>query len=153
MKLFIPTYIALVGYLIMVIIFLLPPKRYNPETGEEVRKNNFSLAQMLAFFVFLILAGLSLYTINCLNLNHHVMKQKLVPTSGNIFSSDKACISRETLNEELKKAINPDSNCIYVAWIRAVMVVCIALMVFSIGYRRKFQSKSGEKTSLFDKLT
>ena len=115
MKLFIPTYIALVGYLIMVIIFLLPPKRYNPETGEEVRKNNFSLAQMFAFLVFLILAGLSLYTINCLNLNHHVMKQKLVPTSGNIFfayslSKKNLKYVTDKINYGLKKFFSTNEN-------------------------------------------
>ena len=153
MKLFVPTYIALIGYLIMIIIFLTPPKKYDPETGEDVRRNNFSFSQIMAFILFLIFAGLSLYTINCLNLNHHIIKKKLVSNTGNIFSTNTACISRSTLNEELKKVIKPDSNCIYMAWIKAISIFSVAIMVFSIGYSRKFVNKTEDKISLFDKLS
>ena len=97
MKLFTPTYIALFGYLLIVIIFLIPPKRYDPSTGEDIRKNNFSFSQILGFSLFLAFAAFSLYSINCLNLNHHVMKKKLVANSGDIFSSNTACITRRIL--------------------------------------------------------
>lgn len=152
MKIFLPTYIALVGYILIIIIFLIPPKRYDPNTGEDVRSNNYSISQILGFILFLVFAVFSLYTINCLNLNHHVMKKQLVPGKGDIFSRNTACISRETLNEQLKKAINPDSRCIYMAWVRSVMVLCISVIVFAIGYSSKFVNNKKDKKSLFDQL-
>ena len=153
MKLFTPTYIALFGYLLVIIIFLIPPKKYDPSTGEDVRSNNFTFSQILGFIIFLAIAVFSLYSINCLNLNHHVMKKKLVAESGNIFSSNTACISRSTLNEQLKKAINPDSNCIYMAWISSVIVLSLSIIVFSIGYTSKFVTQSRTKTSIFQQLS
>jgi hypothetical protein len=153
MKLFTPTYIALFGYLLVIIIFLIPPKKYDPATGEDVRSNNFTFSQILGFIIFLAIAVFSLYSINCLNLNHHVMKKKLVAESGNIFSSNTACISRSTLNEQLKKAINPDSNCIYMAWISSVIVLSLSIIVFSIGYTSKFVTQSRTKTSIFQQLS
>ena len=71
MPMFNPTKIAAVGFSLVIIIFLLPPKRYNPATGEDERSNNFSLSQIIGFIIFLMFAVLMLYTINCLNLNHH----------------------------------------------------------------------------------
>jgi hypothetical protein len=152
-KIFYPTKIASLGFLLIIIIFLIPPKRYNPDTGENERKNNFSFSQILGFVLFLAFAYLILYTINCLNLNHHIIKTKLVSNTGNIFSTNTACISRSTLNEELKKVIKPDSNCIYMAWIKAISIFSVAIMVFSIGYSRKFVNKTEDKISLFDKLS
>jgi hypothetical protein len=153
MKLFTPTYIALFGYLLVIIIFLIPPKKYDPATGEDVRSNNFTFSQILGFIIFLAIAVFSLYSINCLNLNHHVMKKKLVAESGNIFSSNTACITRSTLNEQLKKAINPDSNCIYMAWISSVIVLSLSIIIFSIGYTSKFVTQSRTKTSIFQQLS
>lgn len=153
MKLFTPTYIALFGYLLVIIIFLIPPKKYDPATGEDVRSNNFTFSQILGFIIFLAIAVFSLYSINCLNLNHHVMKKKLVSESGNIFSSNTACITRSTLNEQLKKAINPDSNCIYTAWISSIIVLSLSIIVFSIGYTSKFVTQSKTKTSIFQQLS
>ena len=153
MKLFTPTYIALFGYLLVIIIFLIPPKKYDPATGEDIRSNNFTFSQILGFIIFLAIAVFSLYSINCLNLNHHVMKKKLVAESGNIFSSNTACITRSTLNEQLKKAINPDSNCIYMAWISSVIVLSLSIILFSIGYTSKFVTQSRTKTSIFQQLS
>lgn len=153
MKLFTPTYIALFGYLLIVIIFLIPPKRYDPSTGEDIRRNNFTFSQILGFSLFLAFAAFSLYSINCLNLNHHVMKKKLVANSGDIFSSNTACVTRSTLNEQLKKAINPDSNCIYMAWASSIIVLSLSIIVFSIGYTSKFVTQSKSKTSVFKQLS
>lgn len=151
-KMFFPTKIALVGFLLIIIIFLIPPKRYNPDTGEDERRNNFSFSQILGFIIFLAFAGLMLYTINCLNLNHHILKKQLVSKEGNIFSSNTACISRETLNEQLKKAISPDSNCIHAAWIHSMIILCVSIIVFVLGYNTKFINTTKDKQSLFDKL-
>ena len=152
MKLFTPTYIALFGYLIVIIIFLIPPKKYNPATGEDVRSNNFSTSQIIGFIIFLMIAIYTLYTINCLNLNHHVMKKKMVSSTGDVFSRNTATISRNTLNQELNKAINPDSNCIYMAWISSIIILCICIIVFSIGYTSKFVTQSKSKTSVLQQL-
>jgi hypothetical protein len=153
MKLFTPTYIALIGYLIIIIIFLIPPKKYDPATGEDVRTNNFSFSQIMGFIIFLLIACCTLYSINCLNLNHHIMKKQLVSNTGDIFSSNTACITRGTLNEQLKKAINPDSNCIYMAWASSIIILCISIIIFSIGYTSKFVTQSKSKTSLFKQLS
>ena len=152
-KIFYPTKIAALGFLIIIIIFLIPPKRYNPDTGEDERKNNFTFSQIIGFIIFLAFAYLMLYTINCLNLNHHIMKKQLVSNTGDIFSSNTACITRGTLNEQLKKAINPDSNCIYMAWTSSIIILCISIIIFSIGYTSKFVTQSKSKTSLFKQLS
>tara|TARA_B100000963_G_scaffold5934_1_gene4600 strand:- start:547 stop:1014 length:468 start_codon:yes stop_codon:yes gene_type:complete len=152
MKLFTPTYIALFGYLIVIIIFLIPPKKYNPSTGEDVRSNNFSTSQIIGFIIFLLIAVFTLYTINCLNLNHHIMKKKMVSNTGDIFSRNTATISRNTLNQELNKAINPDNNCILMAWVLSIIILCICIIVFSIGYTSKFVTQSKSKTSVLQQL-
>jgi hypothetical protein len=153
MKLFTPTYIALFGYLMIIIIFLIPPKKYNPATGEDVRSNNFSTSQIIGFIIFLLIAFLTLYTINCLNLNHHVMKKKMVSSTGDIFSRNTATISRDTLNQELNKAISPDNNCIVMAWILSIVILCISIIVFSIGYTSKFVTQSKSKSTIFKQLS
>lgn len=152
MPMFNPTKIAALGFLLIIIIFLIPPKRYNPDTGENERRNNFSFSQIVGFIVFLAFAALMLYTINCLNLNHHILKKKLVPTEGNIFSSNTACISRGTLNEQLKKAIAPDGMCIHAAWVHAMIILSTSIIVFALGYSAKFINTTKDKESLFDKL-
>ena len=151
-KIFYPTKIAALGFLLIVIIFLIPPKRYNPDTGENERRNNFTFSQILGFIIFLAFAYLILYTINCLNLNHHILKQKLVPSQGNIFSSNTACITRDTLNEQLKKAISPDGKCIHMAWVLSMIILSSSIIIFSLGYSAKFVNTKKDKQSLFDKL-
>ena len=110
------------------------------------------MSQIIGFILFLLFAMFSLYTINCLNLNHHVLKKKLVNKEGNIFSTNTACISRETLNEQLKKAINPDSKCIHAAWVHAMIILSVSIIVFALGYSAKFVNTTRDKKSLFDKL-
>jgi|TARA_B110000259_G_C14013847_1_gene400558 hypothetical protein len=151
-KIFYPTKIASLGFLLIIIIFLIPPKRYNPDTGENERKNNFSFSQILGFVLFLAFAYLILYTINCLNLNHHVLKEKLVPAEGNIFSTNTLCLNRDTLNEQLKKAINPDSKCIHMAWVHSMIILTTSIIIFALGYSAKFVNTKKDKKSLFDKL-
>ena len=151
-KIFYPTKIAALGFLLIIIIFLIPPKRYNPDTGENERRNNFTFSQILGFILFLAFAYLMLYTINCLNLNHHILKKKLVPTEGNIFSSNTACLSRATLNEQLKQAINPDGKCIHMAWVHSMIILSVSIIIFALGYSTKFVNTKKDKQSLFDKL-
>ena len=151
-KIFYPTKIAALGFLLVTIIFLIPPKRYNPDTGENERRNNFTFSQILGFILFLAFAYLMLYTINCLNLNHHILKKKLVPTEGNIFSSNTTCLSRDTLNQQLKQAINPDGKCIHMAWIHSMIILSVSIIIFSLGYSTKFVNTKKDKQSLFDKL-
>lgn len=140
-KIFYPTKISALGFLLIIIIFLIPPKRYNPDTGENERKNNFNFSQIAGFILFLAFAYLMLYTINCLNLNHHILKTKLVPTEGNIFSSNTTCLSRETLNQQLKQAINPDGKCIHMAWIHSMIILSVSIIIFALGYSSKFINK------------
>ena len=151
-KIFYPTKIAALGFLLIIIIFLIPPKRYNPDTGENERRNNFTFSQILGFILFLAFAYLMLYTINCLNLNHHILKKKLVPTEGNIFSSNTTCLSRDTLNQQLKQAINPDGKCIHMAWIHSMIILSVSIIIFSLGYSTKFVNTKKDKQSLFDKF-
>ena len=151
-KIFYPTKIAALGFLLIIIIFLIPPKRYNPDTGENERRNNFTFSQILGFILFLAFAYLMLYTINCLNLNHHILKKKLVPTEGNIFSSNTACLSRTTLNEQLKQAISPDGKCIHMAWVHSMIILSVSIIIFALGYSTKFVNTKKDKQSLFDKL-
>ena len=151
-KIFYPTKIAALGFLLIIIIFLIPPKRCNPDTGENERRNNFTFSQILGFILFLAFAYLMLYTINCLNLNHHILKKKLVPTEGNIFSSNTTCLSRDTLNQQLKQAINPDGKCIHMAWIHSMIILSVSIIIFSLGYSTKFVNTKKDKQSLFDKL-
>ena len=151
-KIFYPTKIAALGFLIIIIIFLIPPKRYNPDTGEDESKNNFTFSQIIGFIIFLAFAYLMLYTINCLNLNHHILKKKLVPTEGNIFSSTTTCLTRDTLNQQLKQAISPDGKCIHMAWVHSIIILCTSIIIFSLGYSAKFVNTTKDKESLFDKL-
>ena len=151
-KMFYPTKIAALGFLLIIIIFLIPPKRYDPNTGQDVRRNNYSFSQIVGFIIFLAFAGLMLYTINCLNLNHHILKKKLVPTEGNIFSSNTACITRETLNQQLKNAIAPDGKCIHAAWVHSMIILSMSIIIFSLGYYAKFINTTKDKQSLFDQL-
>lgn len=152
MKIFRPTYIALAGFLIMSFIFLIPPKRYDPETGEEVRRNNFSFSQIIAFIIFVCFAIFTLYSINCLNHNHHILQKELVKETSDLFSKDITRISKSSINELYKKSIKPDNNCIKIAWIKSVSILAISIIVFSIGYSSKFIDKPNSKTSLFDQL-
>ena len=77
-----------------------------------------------------MIAIYTLYTINCLNLNHHILKKKLVPTEGNIFSSNTACLSREKLNEQLKQAISQDGKCIHMAWVHSMIILSVSIIIF-----------------------
>jgi hypothetical protein len=81
------------------------------------------------------------------------MKKKMVSSTGDIFSRNTATISRNTLNQELNKAISPDNNCILMAWILSIIILCMCIIIFSIGYTSKFVSQSKSKSTIFQQLS
>ena len=77
----------------------------------------------------------------------------MVSSTGDIFSRNTTTISRNTLNQELNKAISPDNNCIVMAWILSFIILCLCIIIFSIGYTSKFVSQSKSKSTIFQQLS
>jgi hypothetical protein len=146
-----PTFIALFGYIILFAIILTPEKQYDNDTGEIVRKYNFSIRQWISIILLILVAILSLYTINCLNFNFHLFDKKdLVAEKGNVFSRNETLLTRTQINELYKKKLSPKSNCIYMSWLIAFCILGISISVLIINIISGFKKK--EKKTLFDKL-
>jgi hypothetical protein len=145
MNIYNATYVALLAIIIVIIIFLIPPNKYDSETGEIIRENNFSISDIIGFIIFLVLGFLSLYTINCLHSQHHFSVN-----SGNTGNTRNTGILGFGSTPSLAQ---PDNNCVYLAWFHALVLLVVAIITVASGYNAKFvNQESKNSNSLFDKL-
>jgi hypothetical protein len=142
MNIYNATYVALLAIIIVIIIFLIPPNKYDPDTGEIIRENNFSISDIIGFIIFLVLGFLSLYTINCLHSQHHFSVNSGNTGNNGILGFG----STPSLSQ-------PDNNCVYLAWFHALVLLVVAIITVASGYNAKFVNQESKKsTSNWDKL-
>lgn len=135
MTIFNATYVALLAVIGVVIIYLVPPRKYDPKTGEIIRENKYTFWDIVGFIVFLILAFISLYSINCLNSEHHYS----TASNTGVFGFGSSSVAQ------------PDKNCIYLSWFHAFFLLVLSIITISIGYNAKYTNPD-RKTTLFDEL-
>jgi hypothetical protein len=139
---YLPTKIMIVSFLLVLFILVVRPQKYDPDTGEKVTTNAYDVSQLIGIAVFCLFSVLAIYSINCLSLQHHLASTTTALPSGNVFSANAACLTRDNINQLFSKALNPDKKCEIIAYIFAIAFFVLSVLVFIIGFMNKFIRKT-----------